>query len=44
MRFPTFKYYYYMTENSGFNLVALQKSIQEALAKPKAKESCLLFE
>lgn len=33
-----------MNEKSGFNLVALQKNIQETLQKPEAKDSCLLFE
>lgn len=33
-----------MAEKSGVNLMAVQKNIQEALAKPQAKEACLLFE
>ena len=33
-----------MAEKSGVNLMVLQKNIQEALAKPQSKESCLLFE
>lgn len=33
-----------MAEKTQFNLVALQKSIQDSLKKPEAKQACLSFE